>query len=164
MTDESDSRSRRQLAKAARRRAGDRSADLARDLMQLKPAALAKLEVEDELREEIDRARAIPSLSARRRAERALAGTLRRFDLDELATQLANIAETGAASAQPFHLGEHWRTRLLEDDAALAEFPHPLPELPVLIANARRERDTGKPPGAKRALFRAIMAALTAKP
>jgi ribosomal 50S subunit-associated protein YjgA (DUF615 family) len=33
-----------------------------------------------------------------------------------------------------------------------------------LIQNARRERDTGKPPGAARALFRHVMQALKTKP
>ena len=155
MTEE---RTPRQLAKARRRAAGDRSAELARTLMQLKPATLDKLELEEELREAIDRARAITSQNARRRAERTLAGDLRRFDLTELTTQLENIERTGVAAAQPFHSAEAWRTRLLADDAALAEFPGKLD--PVLIANARRERDTGKPAGAKRALFRAIMAVL----
>ena len=157
-----DDRSRRQIAKAARRKAGDRSSELARTLMQMKPAALAKLQLDEELRETIDRARAIPSQNARRRAERALAGELRRVDLAEIATQIANIEATGAAETKPFHLAEQWRTRLLEDDKALAEFPGTID--PVLIARARAERDTGKPPGAKRALFRAIVAALQPRP
>lgn len=157
MTDER-ARPERAERKKRRRAAGDRSAELARTLMQLKPAALAKLELEEELREAIDRARAITSQNARRRAERTLAGDLRRFDLLELTTQLENLERAGTLAAQPFHSAEAWRTRLLADDAALAEFPGPLD--PLLIANARRERDTGKPAGAKRALFRAIMAVL----
>ena len=158
-----DDRSRRQIAKAARRKAGDRSSDLARTLMQMKEAALAKLQIDEELREVIDRARAIPSQNARRRAERALAGELRRVDLVEIAAQIAKVEATGVVETQPFHLAEEWRTRILESDAALAEFPG-TPIDPVLIARARAERDTGKPPGAKRALFRAIVAALPPPP
>jgi len=86
---------------------------------------------------------------------------LRGFDLVDLATQVANVEATGVADSQLFHLAEQWRTRLIEDDAAATEFPGGNAEpLPRLITDARRERDTGRPPGAKRALFRHVLAAL----
>ena len=48
--------------------------------------------------------------------------------------------------------------------AAAAEFPGGVTEpLPQLIASAQRERVTGKPPGAARALFRHIAAVLKAQ-
>src|SRR5512139_976604 len=155
MARDDDDLTRRQKAKQQRRRAGDRSADLARTFMQMKDATLAKLELEEELREAIDRARAVTSPVARRRAERTLAGDLRGFDLVELATQVENVEQTGVADSALFHLAEQWRTRLIEEDAAVAEFPGTID--PTLIAKARAERDTGKPPGAKRALFRQVL-------
>jgi hypothetical protein len=54
---------------------------------------------------------------ARRRAERTLAGELRRFDLPELDEQLARLDEGGNADAQQFHLAEQWRTKLIEGGA-----------------------------------------------
>ena len=73
-----DDRSNRQIARQRRRAAGDRSATLAAALMKLGEPALRKLDLDDDdLRDAIDRARAVTSHIARRRAERALAGELR---------------------------------------------------------------------------------------
>ncbi len=156
----SDERSPRQVSRSQTKKDGDRSAKLARVLMDMKQAALVKLELDDELREAIDRARKVESLSARRRAERTLAGDLRGIDLVELATKIENAGTGNDPGIQHFHTVERWRDRLLAEDAALAEFPAPDDELPRLIAAAKRERDTGKPPGAQRTLFRHISSLL----
>jgi len=158
-----DDESRRQIARRARRDAGDRTASLANALMKLRDATLANLELEQDVRDAILRARAVQSNQARRRAERTLAGDLRRLedsDLDAIEQRLASTSDT--VETQVFHDAERWRTRLIEDDAALAEFGAD-DELPPLIAKARSERDTGKPPGAARALFRHITAVLKAR-
>ena len=162
MTDRDDSEpSRRQLAKRERRIAGDRSAELARALMKLADSTIAKLGLDDELRAEVDRARKVTSQIARRRAERSLAGALRGVDLVALRTRLASVEATGSADTQLQHQAERWRTRLIEDDAAVAEFPGGDPlELAPLIAKARSEQQTGRPPGAMRALFRHVRGVL----
>ncbi len=160
-----DEESRRQIARRRVRAAGDHSARLAKALMEAPASAVAKLELDDELREVVDRARGVTSHIARRRAERGLAGALRGVDdLGDLAARLATIQETGMAAPRLFQLAERWRARLIEEgEAAAAEFPGgPSPELTVLIEKARRERDIGKPPGAARALFRHVIAALEA--
>lgn len=161
-----DDESRRQVARRARRDAGDRSARIARELMKWKDAALAKLEMPEDLRDEVEQARAVTSPVARRRAERALAGALRGVDLDELEAYMINVAATGSSEPRLFHTAERWRARLIEEGAAAAAaFPGGDAEpLPTLIENARRERDTGKPPGAGRALFRHVIAVLKAQP
>jgi ribosomal 50S subunit-associated protein YjgA (DUF615 family) len=167
MTDRDDSgESRRQIARREQRTAGERSARLANALMKLSASALGKLGLDEELREAIDRARAVTSQVARRRAERALAGALRREDLVELAAKLAKVQETGSSEPQQFHLAEQWRARMLEGGlAAAAGFPGGVAEpLPRLIEQAQRERVTGRPLGAARALFRHIAAALKARP
>ena len=154
--------SARQIARGEQRRAGERSARLASALMKLPASALAKLELDDELRPAIERARAVTSPSARRRAERTLAGDLRRTDLEAIARQLEAASDASAADARPFHLAEQWRAKLIDEGAAgAAGFPGGADdELMRLIDAARRERDTGRPPGAAKALFRHIMNAL----
>ena len=157
-----DDLSARELRRRTQRNAGDRSARLAHTLMKVAPSALGKLELDEDLREALDKARAITSPIARRRAERTLAGELRRIDMAELDERLANVLATGTAEQQDFRVAEQWRTRMLEGGlAAAAEFPGGTADpLPKLIEQARREQETGKPPGARRALFRHIVAAL----
>jgi ribosome-associated protein len=158
--------SRRQIARRQQRKAGDRSARLANALMKLPVSALGKLGLDEDLRASVDRARAVTAHGARRRAERTLAGALRRSDLVALDARLAQVQATGAAEPQQFHRAEQWRARMIEEGlAAAAEFPGGAAEpLPQLIASAQRERATGKPPGAARALFRHIVAVLKAQP
>ena len=156
-----DDRSARQIARKERRDSGERTSKLAATLMKISAPALGRIELEEDLRDEIDRARAIASQNARRRAERTLAGSLRRLDDDQLAA-IEKAISNPTEDTDMFHDAERWRTRLIEDDAALAEFGED-PELPPLIAKARGERDTGKPPGAGRALFRHVMATLKAR-
>lgn len=152
----------RQKAKQNRRRAGDRSSELARQLMLMKDATLAKLQLEEGVKDAIDRARKVTSPIARRRAERTLAGDLRGEDLAALAEMIATVEQTGNLDSHLFHLAEQWRTRLIDEEGARTEFPGTIQM--QLIINARRERDTGKPAGAKRALFRAVMDALRDSP
>lgn len=158
-------KSRRQIARRARRDAGDQSARIAHLLMKLPDSTLGKLDVEEELRDTIMRARAVTSLSARRRAERTLAGALRGIDLDALEASIANIQSSGATETRMLHVAEQWRARFLEEGtSAAAAFPGGAADpLPALIQKARSERDTGKPPGAARALFRHVMAVLKAQ-
>lgn len=158
----SDDENPRVIAKRQKRAAGDRSAALARTLMQVPDTTIEKLELDEDLAHELAQARRISSQIARRRAERSLAGALRAVDLLELEKRLENVQETGAAEPRLFHAAEKWRARLIEEGlAAAAEFPGgPAEPLPQLIQNARRERDTGKPPGAARALFRHVMTVL----
>src|SRR5579862_6965403 len=119
-----DDRSARQIARSKQRKAGDLSAELARTLMKLSASAVKKLELEEDLRDAVDRARAITALIARRRAERALAGDLRRFDLVELKDQLARIDESSNDDAREFQLAEQWRARMIEGGVtAAAGFP-----------------------------------------
>lgn len=163
ITDDDRGESRRTQARRQVRRAGDRSADLADTLMRLPASAIAKLELEEDLAEALTRARATTSLVARRREQRTVAGALRRVDLDDLEQRLASVRERGVADQRQFQLAETWRGRLVEEGAAgitaLCDAMPAATALPLgeLVAAARRERATGKPPGAARALFRAIV-------
>lgn len=132
--------------------------------MNLGESTVKRLEIDDDLREAIGRARTIGPAVARRRAERTLAGDLRRFDLVEVEAQITKLQD-GNPDVQQFHLAEQWRTRLVEEGpAAIPEFPGgpDNEELPRLIAAAQREKTTGRPPGASRALFRHIAEQLKA--
>lgn len=157
-------RSNRQIARGERRQAGEQSSTLARTLMKLRDAAIPKLEVDEDLQAAIDRARRVKAPVARRRAERELAGALRNVDMADLAARIERVQKTGAGENRFLHAAEQWRERLLASGvAAAADLPGGVDdELPQLIARARGERETGKPPGAGRALFRHLVATLEA--
>lgn len=159
MTDRRD-KSNREIARGKVKREGDRSARIARQLMQLKEPLLKKLELDLELKDTIHGARAITAQAARRRAERTLAGELRRHDLADIDAKLAKVHESNNLDTAAFHLAERWRARLIEEGiAAAAELPHKgdEAELVRLIDAARKERDTARPPGAQRKLFRHVV-------
>jgi ribosome-associated protein len=167
MSDRDDEpESRRTVARRARRSAGDLSGKLANDLMKLSPTLLGQLELDEELRDVVDRTRAITSQKARRRAERSLAGELRAHDLADLAARLARLQTTGRAGPELFQQAEQWRERLIDEGLpAAAELPGGTGDpLPQLISRAQRERETGRPKGAARALFRHIHAILKSPP
>lgn len=159
---DNDTKSARQIARGKQRKAGDRSTRLANTLMKLPASSVKKLELDEDLREALDRARAVTSQVARRRAERTLAGDLRRFDLAAVEEQLAKVSEASNTDVQLLHLAEQWRARMIEEGiASAAAFPGGADEpLARLIDAARRERTTGRPPGAARALFRHLVEAL----
>jgi ribosome-associated protein len=161
--DEDEPQTRRMIARQLVRRAGDRSAELAQTLMKLPDSALGKLRLDDDVREVATRARKVTALVARRREERALAGALRRIDLGDLAEQIATVQAHGVADQRPVRLAERWRARLLEEGgAAMTELCATYPAaaslgLAGMVASARAEQTTGKPKGAGRALFRALV-------
>jgi len=161
-------KSNREISRGKRKREGDRSSRISRQLMQLKEPLLKRLVIDIELRDVINKARAITSMVARRRAERALAGELRRYDLADLDAKLAKVYEATNIDTAAMHLAEKWRARLIEEGMAAApELPNDKgsdPELVRLIDAARKERDVGRPPGAARALFRWVVKALEAPP
>lgn len=159
--------SNRQLAKRTQRHEGEASATLAAELMRLPDSVIGKLGLEEPVMDLVQHARRLTSLPARRREERAVATSLRQLDLRALRDRLATIQSTGVADTRRLHSAESWRERLLADPAALAAFCQDVPsvseaELVAKIASAKSERNTGRPPGAGKALFRMIMSGLEA--
>jgi ribosome-associated protein len=106
-------------------------------------------------------AKRITSHEAKRRQIQYIGRVMRSVDPAPIRARLAEI-EGGSAQAVARHKRlEAWRSRLLEDDAALTEFAaeHPgadLQALRALIRNARKEQKEGKPPRSYRELFRFI--------
>jgi len=147
------------------RESGERSAKVASTLVQMPDASVRRLELEPRVREAVDRARTTRTHIARRREERRLAGVLRGVDLDALQTMLDGLRLDDGADARLFQLAERWRERLIaEGHAALCEaFPSVnAARMTQLVADARRELASGRPRGARRLLFREVMALLQA--
>jgi ribosome-associated protein len=138
---------------------------LAEALASLSEAELSRVPMDDELREEIRRARAVTSHIARKRQTQFLAKQLRKLDeetLQPIRDALAHDRERTYRQAAALHRLEQWRERLLDGgDEALTEFIalHPTADrqhLRQLVRNALAERKASKPPHALRELFRVL--------
>lgn len=138
---------------------------LAETLAELSDAQLARVPLDDELRVEVQRTRAISSHIARKRQTQFLAKQLRKLadeTIEAIRKALAHDRVAAHREAAELHRVEAWRERLLEEgDDALAEFiaAHPTADrqqLRQLVRNALAERKANKPPHAYRELFREL--------
>jgi len=138
---------------------------LAETLAALSEAELARVPLDDELREEVRRTRAVSSHIARKRQNQFLAKQLRKLDeeaVEAIRYALSVDREKAHRETAAMHRLETWRERLLADgDDALAELiaQHPGADrqhLRTLVRNALAERKANKPPHAFRELFREL--------
>lgn len=144
---------------------------LAEALAALSDAQLARVPLDQDLRDEVLRTRAVTSHIARKRQTQFLAKQMRKLDDESVEAIRKALAHDRAAAhreAAELHRTEAWRERLLEEgDDALAEFvaAHPSADrqrLRQLVRNAVAERKANKPPHAYRELFRVLREATTA--
>ena len=130
-------------------------------LVQLSAAHLDRVSLPEALAQAVREARRIRSHEAKRRQVQFIGRLMRELDPEPIRAQLA-VVEGGSAQARASHQRvEHWRARLMEDDAVLTEFAREyavadLQQLRALLRNARKEQAEGKPPRAYRELFRII--------
>ncbi|WHZ18916.1 MAG: hypothetical protein OJF55_001065 [Rhodanobacteraceae bacterium] len=153
-------------SRSARRREALDVLAFAKQLSELAPARLAKLELPDDIRDEIVEVQRTPSHVAHKRQLAHLAKLMRAHDDGDFAfarAALANDHAAGAREAAALHRIESLRENLLGEngDAALTAFIDEHPDsdhqcLRALIRQARREREAGKPPRAQRELFRLL--------
>ena len=138
---------------------------LAETLANLSEAQLSRVPLDDDLREEVRRTRAVTSHIARKRQNQFLAKQMRKLDDEALAAIRAVLAEdrdSAHRAAAALHHVERWRERLLEEgDEALGEFIAEFPQadrqqLRQLVRNTLAERAKNKPPHAYRELFRVL--------
>jgi ribosome-associated protein len=139
---------------------------LAQQLIDLQPSRLAKLDLPEDVRREIDITRRTPSHGAKKRQLAFLAKVMRRYDEDDFAAVRAELGENREKQRQKtaaMHRLEAMRDRLIaEDESALSELiaEHPQVDrqhLRSLVRQARIEKDTpNKPPRAFREIFQLL--------
>ena len=139
--------------------------ELAEALAAMSDAELVRVPMPDDIRDEVQRTRAVKSHIARKRQTQFLAKQLRKLDdadIEAMRTVLAHDRMEAHQEAAALHRLEGWRTRLIDEgddalDALLALKPAAdRQRLRQLMRNARAERDANKPPHAYRELFRAL--------
>ena len=139
--------------------------ELAQRLVERSDADLARMPLDDDLRDLALATKRITAQIARKRQVQYLAKHMRRRDDEALAAIRAALEHDkadGRREAQALHRVEYWRDRLIADgDEALGEFvdAHPHADrqhLRQLARNAHVEKLKNKPPHAYRELFREL--------
>ena len=106
---------------------------------------------------------------AKRRQMQYIGKLMRDIDPAPIRSRLADLEGSSAQATARHRRLEAWRSRLIEDDAALTAFAveHPgadLQTLRTLIRNVRKEQKESKPPHAFRELFRVLKELEAASP
>ena len=148
-------------SKTQRKRAMEALQSLGERLVALDTARLASLDLPERLADAVALARTITRHEARRRQMQYIGRLMRDVDPAPLEAALARLAEGPAQDKARFAALERWRTRLLDEPDALDAFvaAHPRADraaLADLLARARAERATSRPPHHQRALFRLL--------
>lgn len=149
-------------SKSQRRRDALEVKSLASRLIDLSPALLAKVPLDETQRAAIGEARRIRSNVARKRQLQFVAKLLRRGDPDPIRQALDAFGADARQLAGRQHRAEAWRDHLLATgDSAISELlrqRHNSDAQPLrqLMRKARQEADAGRPPAAARALFRLL--------
>ncbi len=129
-------------------------------LVECSEGEWARMGLEAKLQEGLRLARGMKASGARNRQIKFLVRQLRQNGLEAARAWMENRDRIRAEENRRFHLLEQWRDRLVEEgDAALGDFldahPHTdRQQLRALIRAARKERESGKPAGAGKKLFR----------
>ena len=133
-------------------------------LVQLPDERLRHMNLPENLLSAVLEAKKITAHGGRRRQLRYIAKLLRMVDVDALVHAFASADAVGVQDKRIFHAAEHWRERLLAEDAAMDElvrnFPAAdAPALRVLVRNIKNE-PVGRPSKYRRSLFRILHALL----
>jgi len=128
-------------------------------LVGLSPAQLQRMELPEQLRDQIDLARRVRAREALRRQMQYIGRLMREADVEAIRARLSIITGESEVSVGLMHRCERLREQLLSDDRAMTEFlsGHPQVDaqwLHAKIRAARRERDDGTAPRNLRDLYR----------
>lgn len=134
---------------------------LGAELVDLPKARTDAIGLPDALNRALADARRFTAHEARRRQIQYIGRLMRDIDPEPIRAALERFHGKSRAEAARLKLIERWRSRLLEDDAALTEYASvhtqaDIQALRTLIRNARREIAAARPPRAQRELYRVL--------
>jgi ribosome-associated protein len=138
---------------------------LGKELVQLSPERLARVEMPEVLREAVVECKRLNKHEAIRRQMQYIGKIMRDIDAEPIAAQLMAMKAPTARDNALFHLAEKWRLELLEDPEAFARFTQSFPaadaaELRRMIEATRHERSKGSGVKRFRELFHFVNAAI----
>lgn len=145
-------------SKSAQKREAHRLRAIGVRLAALNPEQLEQIPVADELRRVLSEHVRITSHIAKRRHTQLIGRLMRRADIAEIETALEALEGKSANARFTHHSLEQWRSRLIEDDAALTEFVSAYPHADVQQVRLLVRRARGRPDETAhaRALFRLL--------
>lgn len=149
------------ISKTKRKAAMDELQDIGVRLIELSKDKLAKLDLPETLLDAIKEAKRITANGASRRQRQYIGSLMRNVDVAPILEQFEKWDGKNNEENAYFHRLENWRSRLINEDNALAEFmsEHPnieTQQIRTLIRNAKREQAQNKPPKSSRELFKLL--------
>jgi ribosome-associated protein len=150
-------------SKSQRKRDSTALQDLGAKLVALPHDQFRRIDLPDALRDAVAEARRLTKHGALRRQLQYVGRVMRHVDAAPIRAQIDVFEGVAHEATAALHRLERWRERLLADPDALSELValHPDVDIQALrtrIRNARRERETGRPPKAFRELFQQLRA------
>ena len=149
------------ISKTQLKREADVAQTIGKKLIDLSKDRLIKLELPEALFDAVMEAKRLTANGAIRRQLQYLGRLMREIDSAPIVEQLQAWEGKNVQENARFHTMERWRTRLIADPKALAEFLIAFPQadiqlLRTLIRNAQRGEAAQKPPKSSRELFKLI--------
>ncbi|WP_086981494.1 ribosome biogenesis factor YjgA [Vibrio aphrogenes] len=136
---------------------------LGEELVGLKPAALEKFPLDDDLREAIANAQRFKN-EAKRRQLQYIGKLMRQVDPEPIQAELDKLRNKHSQATAELHKLEQMRDRIITDiDPAIEEVMDEYPEadrqrLRQLARQAQKEKGGNKPPKASREIFQILKA------
>lgn len=150
------------VSKTQRKKNCDNVLHLGEQLITLSKEDLALIQMEDSLRHAVEEALRIKSHGALKRQKHYIAKLMRSMDTEELASQVQRTLHKHDIHNATFKRMEKWRDAMLEDgdqsiNAFIKQYPHAeRSHLRQLVRNAKKEKQTDKPPVTYRQIFKYI--------
>ncbi len=150
-----------EVSKSQRKRDMTALQKLGATLVALKLSQIEQLNLPEALLDAVMEAKRLTKNEAIRRQMQFIGRVMRSVDAAPIQAQIDAWNGVNDQETAKQHQLERWRDRLVEDDAALAEFIAQFPAcdaqpLRALIRNTRKERALNKPLANYRALFRML--------
>ena len=148
-------------SKSSLKRASTALQDLGRELAELGKERLARVPLEEDLRDAVKDYQRFTAHEAKRRQLQYIGRLMRNVDPEPIRAALEAFKGVSATETARMHRLEALRTKLIEDEKTLHGIAeaHPgadLQQLRVLRRNAIKEKELNKPPRAFRELFRVL--------
>ncbi|MGB2904319.1 MAG: ribosome biogenesis factor YjgA [Candidatus Dechloromonas phosphoritropha] len=161
MHDEDFSDSNERPSKTREKKAMHELQDLGTELVGLSAGQLKRIKLPDNIHEAVRAAQKITAHGAHKRQLQYLGKLMRSTDDEPIRAGLALIRGESSAETARLHRLERLRTRLLEDESAVADIATTWPgadiqQLRQLRRNALKEQEANKPPKSFRAIFQIL--------